>query len=390
MSRQRAAAPFGDRVGDRRRPDRSTSSSLSDAPTAAMIEVVVTDRIRVGLIGTSWWTETFHVAGLRSDPRADIAAVCGQDRRRTDAFAARIGAPRSFTDHRDLLTRDVIDAVVIAAPDDLHGPIALDAFAAGLHVLCEKPLARSAGEAREMLDAAENAGTIAMMMFSWRWFGVVAQLRQLVHDGYVGNCHDAHFVMHGGYASTDGYNWRFDPGRGGGILSDYGSHLIDLARWIVGDVVDVVADAATHHRHPDLGGGTLADAANDSSLLLLRFRSGAHGTIEVAGHRHVGPLPSWEVRVYGDEGSLEAEVEPPEFRLRGRRRSDPTWAELPVLHQAVRFGGAASVGAGTRDARTLHERGGRRSAVHRVDHHRPATRTLARGRLAGAADHRGG
>lgn len=289
------------------------------------------EHVRVGLVGSGWWAEEFHVAGLGSHPRAVLAAVCGRDRARAEGVAARHGAPAVFTDYDEMLTSSLLDAVVIAVPDDLHRDMTLRALASGLHVLCEKPLARSAADAREMLDAASAAGRVHMVMFTWRWLGAFAYLHELVSDGYLGRCRDAHLRMQSSYAHDDTYGWRFDPDRGGGILADFGSHLIDLARWYLGDVTQVSASLTAHvgRRRPD---GSAMASANDSACALLEFAGGARGTVEVSGVRVVGELPSYEIRLYGEEGSLEAhvEVESAHAQLRGRRLGDSSWADLPV------------------------------------------------------------
>src|SRR3954447_20126773 len=113
--------------------------------------------IRVGLIGTTRYAEGMHLRSLQSHPRAEIIAICGRNRERAAEVAARHGIPLVFTDYQQMLTTAGLDAVVIVAPDELHYPITMDALATGLHVLCEKPLATTATEARAMYERAEAA-----------------------------------------------------------------------------------------------------------------------------------------------------------------------------------------------------------------------------------------
>ncbi len=289
----------------------------------------MTEQVRVGLVGTSWWSETFHLAGLASHPRAEITAICGRDRARAEQLAERHGSPTVFTDHREMMSSGLLDAVVIATPDDTHRSMALDAIANRLHVLCEKPLARSANDAREMLDAAQAVDRVHMVMFTWRWLGIFAYLHTLIEAGYLGHCRDAHFAMYGDYASDPTYNWRFDPRRGSGIVGDFGSHMIDLARWYLGDITQVSARLISHGQRARPDGAPMT-SLDDSASLIMEFGSGAHGTIDVSGVRLVGELPSYRVGLYGDEGSLEADVDVPTARLRVRRRADPGWTELVI------------------------------------------------------------
>jgi predicted dehydrogenase len=101
------------------------------------------DRLRVGLVGPSWFAETVHLSGLDSHPRAQFTAVCGRSRENAEAVAARHGNPAVFTDYRSMLSSGLLDAVVVAVPDHLHLDVTLAAVESGLHVLCEKPLAHA-------------------------------------------------------------------------------------------------------------------------------------------------------------------------------------------------------------------------------------------------------
>ena len=283
----------------------------------------------VGVVGTSWWTENFHLAGLASHPRAELVAVCGRNRDRAVAVAERHGQPRVFTDYGTMITSGLLDAVIVATPDDLHHDITMTAVDAGLHVLCEKPLARSSEDAHHMLDAAEAAGLVHMVMFTWRWLGVFSYLKQLLANGYIGRCRDARFIMQADYAMDPDYGWRFDPARGSGILGDSGSHMIDLARWYLGEVVQVSAQLTSHVSRPNPGGGTVS-SLDDTAMLLLEFAAGARATLDLSAVRMVGEIPIQRVSLYGDQGSLEADQDGGEAHLRGRRRADSSWQHLPI------------------------------------------------------------
>jgi predicted dehydrogenase len=180
-----------------------------------------------------------------------------------------------------------------------------------------------------MLDAAEAAGRVHMVMFTWRWLGVFAYLDALVAEGYLGQCRDAHVLMHASYVDAPAYAWRCDPARGGGILGDFGARMIDLARWCVGEITRVSAHLVTHVARP-AADGTPMESLNDSAFLTVGFAGGAHGTIEVSGVHLIGDLAGYQIRLYGDNGSLEADVDMLTSRLRGRRRGDASWEELRV------------------------------------------------------------
>ncbi len=127
------------------------------------------DRVRVGVIGTSWYADFMHLAALKSHPNAHIAAICGRNRERAEELARKHDIPRAFTDYRAMIDQAGLDAVVVCTPDDLHYPMTMAALDAGLHVLCEKPLALTLTQARAMLAKAESAGVRHMTYFTHRW-----------------------------------------------------------------------------------------------------------------------------------------------------------------------------------------------------------------------------
>src|SRR5262245_3793179 len=102
---------------------------------------IVTDTIRVGVVGTSWYADLMHLPNLASHPRAELSAICGRDRNRAQEMATKYAIPHVFTDYRDMIAQGGLQALVVAIPDDLHYLVTMDALDAGLHVLCEKPLA---------------------------------------------------------------------------------------------------------------------------------------------------------------------------------------------------------------------------------------------------------
>lgn len=127
------------------------------------------DKVRVGIVRTSWWAKLMYLPSLQSHPGAEIVAICGRDRGRTEALAQTYGIPPVFTDYGEAIERGNLQALIISTPDDLLRPIALRALEADLHVLCEKPLANSAYQAKVMWEKAEAAGVKHMVLFTWRW-----------------------------------------------------------------------------------------------------------------------------------------------------------------------------------------------------------------------------
>ncbi len=237
----------------------------------------MTERVRVGVIGTSWWANFMYLPSLKSHPRADVAAICGRARERAEPLAKQYDIPQVFTDYRAMIERAALDAIVIATPDDLHFPMTMAALDAGLHVLCEKPLALNAQQASAMYQKAEASQCKHMVLFTYRWFPAYRHLKQLVHAGYLGQPFDAQFNFLSSYARSDPFMWRLDRRRSHGALSDIGSHMIDLARWTMGEIVSVHARLAEFTQRPSSDSPSF-DAANDwaAADAGIRERSAGH------------------------------------------------------------------------------------------------------------------
>jgi predicted dehydrogenase len=263
----------------------------------------MTERVRVGVIGTSWWADLVHLPALNSHPAAKTVALCGRNRERAEEIAGKHGVASVYTDYRAMIDEDDLDACVVATPDDLHYPMVMRALDAGLHVLCEKPLALNVAQAREMYEKAEEAGVKHMVFFTYRWAPLFRYLKQLVDEGYIGRLFYCDIAWHHGYPRGDRYMWRFDAQRANGMLGDLGSHMIDFARWYGGDVLAVNSSLAAfvERRGPD---GHVTEAANDSAILTLSFESGAHGLVHVSGVTQPGRTRR-RIWLAGDAGKIE-------------------------------------------------------------------------------------
>ena len=267
--------------------------------------MTLSEPVRVGVIGAGGVSAFLHLPALKSHPRACIAAICGRNLPRLEELAHEYGAEQVFTDYRALLEQGHLQAVVIATPDDLHFPMTMTALDARLHVYCEKPLAMDRGQAEQMLTRAREAGVKHMVGFGWRSMLHFRYLRQLVEEGFVGTCHYAEFRVADGNARGGQYDWRYDPQRGRGILGDMGSHVIDLARVLLGEVASVQAQLTTHVNRPDPDGRPMV-SANDSAQLLLEFRNGARAMLIANSIAAIGNRgQDQHVLLYGSQGTLD-------------------------------------------------------------------------------------
>ena len=169
---------------------------------------------------------------------------------RAKAFAEHWGVPRIHDGWEELIADPDIDAVVVCPPSDLNGAVAGAAVAAGKHVLCEKPLAISYPEARVLADAADRAaGRVHMVAFTFRFTAALRYLRRLVEEGHFGDIRHwrMSYFNDGQLDPQIPYGWRHQRARGGsGVIADMGSHMIDVARYLLGDIRAVSAVNRTY------------------------------------------------------------------------------------------------------------------------------------------------
>jgi predicted dehydrogenase len=298
----------------------------------------VAEQVRVGVVGTSWFADGFHLPNLASHPRAEITAICGRTRARAEELATKYTIPHVFTDYRTMIASGMLDALVVVTPDAMHYPITIAGLDAGLHVLCEKTLAMNATQAKEMYEKAEAGGRKHMVMFTRRWAPHFQYLQQLIEEGFVGRPYHFHLRSEADYGRDAAYGWRFDRQHGHGILGDLGSHAIDCARRYVGDIAKVSGHLATFVERPGPA-GQLLDAANDSAQLAVEFTNGAHGSIHVSA---VTTQNETNLALYGENGSLELVFTFEGAELRGMRQGEQEWQTLEVpdalWHDADRTG----------------------------------------------------
>jgi predicted dehydrogenase len=289
------------------------------------------EKVRVGVIGTSGYADMMHLPTLHSHSQARIVALCGRNRDRAGELAAKYDIPQVFSDYRAMLDTAGLDAVVVATPDDLHYAMTMDALEAGLHVVCEKPLALNAAHAREMAAKAEENGVKHMTVFTYRWLPGYRYARELVAQGYLGRPFHCHISYFGGGGRGGQYRWRFDGGRSNGVLGDLGSHMIDLARCFLGDITRVCGQLNTFVQRSGAD-GTPLEPANDAAQVMLQFANGAQGSIQLSQVAHLGERGQEQrVTLHGEGGALEVDFTwASGCTLRGARHDEEQLRELAV------------------------------------------------------------
>jgi predicted dehydrogenase len=245
-------------------------------------------------------------------PRMKV--ICGRRRDAVEAAARRYGWEESASDWRDVVTRPDIDLVDVCTPGDSHAEIAIAAAEAGKAVLCEKPLANSVAEAESMLQAVVKQRVVHMICHNYRRAPAVMLAKQLINQGRIGE------IRH--YRGTYLQDWIVDPtfplvwrlrkeAAGSGALGDIASHSIDLARFLVGEIVAVAGALETfiHERPlPEDASQQGQVTVDDAAIALARFANGAIGTIE-ATRMASGRKNYNRFEINGSQGSIAFNLE---------------------------------------------------------------------------------
>lgn len=235
-----------------------------------------TDTLNIAIIGCGAITLQNHLPGLALCPGVRLAALCDADAATLERARRQASVSVTVTDYRDITRRDDLHAVIIATPNATHAPIALDAIAHGKHVLCEKPLALNAHDARLMAEAAERAGVRHMTAFTYRFVPAMRYLAHLVRRGNLGQPYHYRSCRLQDWG-TRGLGWRQIRALAGtGELGDMLSHRIDFAHWLVGPMRRLVANLKQWH--PFRGGQP--NELDDWVALLGEFVCGATGVLE--------------------------------------------------------------------------------------------------------------
>jgi predicted dehydrogenase len=269
-------------------------------------------QINVGLIGHGFMGKahshalhdlTFFIDVPYEPVRHTLCGI-GEDLERA---ANRYGWHSTTEDWRQVVDNPAIHAISICAPGNMHREIAVAASQAGKHVLCEKPLANSASEAQAMLDAATAAGVRHAVNFNYRKLPAVALARHFIESGSIGEVRffRATYFQDWTLDPAFPFVWRFDKTvAGAGSMADKGSHVVDLARYLVGEFAEVAAASAIFI--PERSGKQVT--TDDAAAFLCRFHSGALGIFGTnrmsAGHKN-----ALGFEVNGSRGSLIFDLE---------------------------------------------------------------------------------
>jgi predicted dehydrogenase len=270
---------------------------------------MTTDKIRVGIIGVGWGT-IVQTPAFRAVPEYDVVALCSRRPERVQEAGAKLGIDDTSTDWESFVQRDDLDLISICTPTDLHHDQTIAAVQAGKHVLCEKPVALDAAEAKRMLDAAEAAGVHHAVDFEGRWLPDRLAVWDLVRDGFLGDNYLARVtttadLWHPSHALQA--DWMYDASAGGGYLMGAASHDIDYLCALFGPPAAICADVHVSILDRVKGDGSaLHVTADDTSTVLMRFASGAVASVSVSVMG--SSIDRKLLELYGSNGAIEVDT----------------------------------------------------------------------------------
>lgn len=263
-----------------------------------------------------------HVPALRA-AGFEVAGLVGSDPERTARRAEANGVTAAFTDLDEAISRTGAVAVTIATPPDTHAPLALAAIGRGCHVICEKPFTLNAGEARDLLAAAERAGVTHLLGNEFRWLPERVIVARAIHDGLIGEPRFLTLAMYHGLVADPQAKmprWWFDRAAGGGWLGAQGSHLVDQLRTWLGEIASLSAALPIVSDRQGV--------AEDSYVLRCAFASGAEGVVQQTAGAW-GPSAAM-TRVAGTQGTLWLDGSAVWLADRAGARELPATADLAL------------------------------------------------------------
>lgn len=281
--------------------------------------------VKFGIIGCGSICRHRHAPELAANPQAKIVAFCDIVPERAEEMVDLYGG-KAYTDYKDVLAIDEIDAIVVCTPNYLHAPITIAALKAGKHVLCEKPMATSAAEAEAMIKAAKEAGKFLMIGHNQRLMPPHVKAKEILQSGKLGRV--LTFKTTFGHAGPESWcvdkslkTWFFQKDKAFvGAMGDLGVHKADLMRWLLGEeIVEVGAFVATLDKRYENGELINVD---DNATVILRTESGIIGNLVASwtyrggedngtilycekGVMRIGYDPDWQVQITYRNGEKE-------------------------------------------------------------------------------------
>jgi len=258
------------------------------------------NNIRVGVIGLGMGRG--HVQQYQKATGCDVVALCDMNAALLEQRAAELGVEQTYTDTDALLSSGSVDAVSVATPNKFHAPLTIQALEAGLHVLCEKPMAMSAAEAQTMIDAATKADRKLGIHFNHRMLPPVQLLARHVEAGDLGEVYFARTVWHRRKGIPARPSFLDKANSGGGAMIDLGVHMLDMTLYLMGYPAVHSVTAAAHTRFDQKDVPDIDMTVDDFATAYLRLDGGATLALEISWASHHDHPEQRLVQLYGTEG----------------------------------------------------------------------------------------
>jgi predicted dehydrogenase len=295
-------------------------------------------RVRVGIVGCGKIARS-HAAALAQLEEADFVACCDQDEQRARDLAAEFGAPHAVGDLDTLLQSGLVEAIHVCTPHPVHERVVVAAAEAGVHVLCEKPIAITLEEADRMIDATDRAGVAFGVIFQRRFWPAAQRIRRAIDTGRLGTLTLGEVSVRiwrpQEYFASDPWRGKWAT-EGGGVLMNQAVHAIDQFLWFMGTPVEIVGRHATlrHRDYIDV---------EDTAVATVVFEHGALGVIQASSTFQ--PNFGFKVSVHGDTGAAVSVWE----RIEGQQGINDVWtidgeAHLRAVWEAEDTGGTGFPG----------------------------------------------
>jgi len=297
--------------------------------------------VRLAMIGTGGWGTHGHLVAYQQSPYVKVVAAADINPQNLRAAAERFAIPATYSDYREMLAREELDAVDISTPNNTHCEVSLEAISHGINVICEKPLAMNRHEARRMASAARETGVRTAVNFTYRNVPAARFIKETIDSGEIGE------IFH--IVATYNQGWLVDPAAprvwrlaksmtGTGVLGDLGSHLIDLARFWGGDFRAVSGHLKTFVRERPLPSGGMAPVdVDDAASFLAEFANGATGSFFTTRNAFAR-ANTQRAEIYGSKGGLVYDNERPneiQYSIGSFMASQRHYATLPVPRRIV-------------------------------------------------------
>jgi predicted dehydrogenase len=235
---------------------------------------VARKELRIGLVGVGAAAQINHIPALKRTDGVELVALVDRDPEKASRVAQKFGVPRVYDRVDDLLADEEVDAVDVCTPNFLHAPVSIAALEAGKHVLCERPLARSAEEAAAMLKAARKAERQLACCVQHRFRPDAQLLRKFVEKGDLGEIFFAKAGWLRQRTEWDSDEWRRQKREsGGGVVLDLGFQMLDLTLWMLGSPSVTSVTASVHRQKKG--------EVEDSATAFFRLENGSTLTLEL-------------------------------------------------------------------------------------------------------------